>query len=81
MLSISLAIGPVESNLQTDERLTFDGIETILNRLVTATNTLFIVHLNAIAEHPHYLGALEEDDDEDEDGLPDNVTKLNKDKD
>lgn len=81
MLSISLAIGPVESNLQTDERLTFDGIETILNRLVTATNTLFIVHLNAIAEHPHYLGAIEEDDDEDEDGLPDNVTKLNKDKD
>ena len=81
MLSISLAIGPVESNLQTDERLTFDGIETILNRLVTATNTLFIVHLNAIAEHPHYLGAIEDDEDEDEDGLPDNVTKLNKDKD
>jgi hypothetical protein len=81
MLSISLAIGPVESNLQTDERLTFDGIETILNRLVTATNTLFIVHLNAIAEHPHYLGAIQEDDDEAEDGLPDNVTKLNKDKD
>jgi hypothetical protein len=80
MLVISLAIGPVESNLQTDERLTFDGIETILNRLVTATNTLFIVHLNAIAEHPHYLGAIEEDD-EAEDGLPDNVTKLNKDKD
>jgi hypothetical protein len=80
MLSISLAIGPVESNLQTDERLTFDGIETILNRLVTATNTLFIVHLNAIAEHPHYLGSID-DDEEDEDGLPDNVTKINKDKD
>jgi hypothetical protein len=80
MLSISLAIGPVESNLQTDERLTFDGIETILNRLVTATNTLFIVHLNAIAEHPNYLGPIE-DEDEDEDGLPDNVTKINKDKD
>jgi hypothetical protein len=54
MLNISLSIGPVNTQLQTDERLSFDGIETLLNRASVSTLTLFNAHLGAIVKYENY---------------------------
>ena len=54
MLNISLSIGPVNTQLQTDERLSFDGIETILNRGVISTMTMFEAHLGAMVKYENY---------------------------
>lgn len=37
MLNISISIGDVESELITDQNLSFDAIESLLNRAVAAT--------------------------------------------
>lgn len=54
MLSLSVSIGPVNSQLQTDERLSFDGIETLLNRINIATLTAFEAHLGAMIKYENY---------------------------
>jgi hypothetical protein len=54
MLSISLSIGPVNTQMQTDERLSFDGIETLLNRASVTTLTLFNAHLGAMIKYENY---------------------------
>ncbi len=37
MLSITISIGDVESEMTTDQNLSFDAIESLLNRAVNAT--------------------------------------------
>jgi hypothetical protein len=64
MLSISLSIGPVNTQLQTDERLSFDGIETLLNRLNLSTLTAFNAHLGAIVKYENYDNDIECDCEE-----------------
>jgi hypothetical protein len=54
MLNISLSIGPCNVQLQTDERLSFDGIETLLNRSSVSVLTLFNAHLGAIVKYENY---------------------------
>jgi hypothetical protein len=54
MLSISLSIGPCNTQLQTDERLSFDAIETLLNRSVITTMTMFNAHLGAMVKYENY---------------------------
>jgi len=54
MLSLSLSIGPCNTQLQTDERLSFDGIETLLNRSVITTMTMFNAHLGAMVKYDNY---------------------------
>jgi hypothetical protein len=54
MLSISLSIGPCNTQLQTDERLSFDGIETLLNRTSVTTLTMFNAHLGAVVQYENY---------------------------
>jgi hypothetical protein len=54
MLSISLSIGPCNTQLQTDERLSFDGIETLLNRTSITTLTMFNAHLGAMVKYENY---------------------------
>ena len=54
MLSISLSIGPVNTQMQTDERLSFDAIETLLNRASITTLTMFNAHLGAMVKYENY---------------------------
>ena len=54
MLNISLSIGPVNTQMQTDEKLTFEGIETLLNRVAVTTITTFNSHLAAVVEYENY---------------------------
>jgi len=51
MLNLSLSIGPVNTQMQTDEKLTFEGIETLLNRSVLSTLTLFNGHMAAMVKY------------------------------
>jgi Rieske Fe-S protein len=59
MLSISLSIGPCNAQLQTDERLSFDGIETLLNRTVITAMTMFEAHLGAVVKYENYDNDIE----------------------
>jgi hypothetical protein len=54
MLNISLSVGPCNVQLQTDERLSFDGIETLLNRSSVSVLTLFNAHLGALVKYENY---------------------------
>lgn len=54
MLNLSLSIGPVNTQMQTDEKLTFEGIETLLNRVAVSTITTFNAHLAAVVEYENY---------------------------
>ena len=60
-LNISLSIGEVETELTTDEALSFDAIESILNRTVTA---LLIMFNSLSAEDRQYALGLDPDNDE-----------------
>ena len=60
MLSLSLSIGPCNTQLQTDERLSFDGIETLLNRGTLTALTLFNGHMGAMVK---YEQEIEQDHD------------------
>ena len=54
MLNLSLSIGPVNAQMQTDEKLSFEGIETLLNRTMVSTLTLFNGHLGAMVKYENY---------------------------
>lgn len=54
MLNMSLAVGPCLVEIQTDERLSFDGIETLLNRSSVSVLTLFNAHLGAMVKYDNY---------------------------
>jgi len=60
-LNISLSIGEVETELTTDEALSFDAIESILNRTV---NALLIMFNSLSAEDRQYALGLDPDNDE-----------------
>ena len=55
MLNLSLSIGPVNAQMQTDEKLTFEGIETLLNRTMMTTLTLFNGHMGAMVKYDQML--------------------------
>ena len=70
MLRISLSIGALETELETDTPLSFDAIESVMTRAVQST-------VNAYMSLPQeermrviydvFSGAGEDDDDEDDD--------------
>ena len=60
-LNITLSIGEVETGLTTDEALSFDAIESILNRTV---NALLIMFNSLSAEDRQYALGLDPDNDE-----------------
>jgi hypothetical protein len=60
-LNISLSIGEVETELTTDEALSFDAIESILNRSV---NALLVMFNSLTAEDRQYALGLDPDNDE-----------------
>jgi len=55
-----LAIGPVQVHLETDERLSFDAVETLLNRGTLTALTLFNGHMGAMLQ---YDQTMEQDHD------------------
>jgi hypothetical protein len=59
MLNISLSVGPCNVQMQTDERLSFDGIETLLNRSSVSVLTLFNAHLGALVKYENYDNDIE----------------------
>jgi hypothetical protein len=63
MLNLSLSIGPVNAQMQTDEKLSFEGIETLLNRTMVSTLTLFNGHLGAMVKYENYDNDPECDDE------------------
>jgi hypothetical protein len=62
MLNISISIGDVETEMTTDQNLSFDAIESLLNRAVAATLQSY---LSLPVEDR--LASFGTDDDEEED--------------
>jgi hypothetical protein len=60
MYNLHLVIGPCQVHLETDERLSFDGIETLLNRGTLTALTLFNGHMGAMVK---YEQEIEQDHD------------------
>ena len=54
MFKFSMAVGPVQIELETDERLSFDAIDSILNRGAATALTLFDHHLGSIVKYENY---------------------------
>ena len=54
MYNMHLVIGPCQVHLETDERLSFDGIETLLNRGTLTALTLFNGHMGAMVKYENY---------------------------
>jgi len=65
MLNITISIGDVHTDMTTDNNLSFDAIESLLNRAVTATlqSYLSLPEKDRIAL---YGSDFEDDDGEDE---------------
>lgn len=54
MYNMHLVIGPVQVGLETDEKLSFDAIETLLNRGTLTALTLFNGHMAAMVKYENY---------------------------
>ena len=51
---MSMSVGPVNVQLDTDERLSFDAIDTLLNRAAATALTLFDHHLGSLVKYDNY---------------------------
>jgi len=54
MFNMYMSIGPVNLQLETDERLSFDAIDSLLNRSAATTLTLFDHHLGSMIKYDNY---------------------------
>ena len=54
MFAMSMSIGPVNVQIDTDERLSFDAIDSLLNRSAATTLTLFDHHLGSVVKYENY---------------------------
>lgn len=54
MFKFNMTVGPVSIDLETDERLSFDAIDSILNRGAATALTLFDHHLGSIIKYENY---------------------------
>ena len=54
MYNMNLVIGPCQVQLETDEKLSFDAIETLLNRGTLTILTLFNGHMGAMVKYENY---------------------------
>ena len=51
---MSMSIGPVNVQIDTDERLSFDAIDSLMNRGAATALTLFEEHLGAMIKYENY---------------------------
>jgi hypothetical protein len=54
MFAMSMSIGPVNVQIDTDERLSFDAIDSLMNRGAATVLTLFDEHLGAVVKYDNY---------------------------
>lgn len=54
MFSMTMAIGIVQVQVETDESLSFDAIDSLLNRGAATTLTLFDEHLGSMIKYENY---------------------------
>ena len=54
MFSMSMSIGPVNVQIDTDERLSFDAIDSLMNRGAATVLTLFDTHLGSVVKYENY---------------------------
>ena len=62
MFSLYMSIGPVNVQIETDERLSFDAIDSLMNRGAATTLTLFDEHLGAVVKYENYDNDIECDE-------------------
>ena len=67
-----LTIGPVQVGLETDERLSFDAIESLLNRGTITALTLFNGHMGAMVKYENYDNDIQCDECEIENNINNN---------
>lgn len=60
MYNMHLVIGPCQVHLETDERLSLDGVESLLSRGTLTALTLFNGHMGAMVK---YEQEIEQDHD------------------
>ncbi len=70
MFNMNLVVGPCAVHMDTDENLSFDAIDSLMNRATLTVLTLMNAHMGAMVKYENY-----DDDDED---LEDNVFKFPK---
>ena len=51
---MNLAVGPCAVSLETDENLSFDAIDTLLNRGTFTVLTLMNAHMGAMVKYENY---------------------------
>lgn len=54
MYNINLIVGPAQVHIETDEKLSFDGVESLLNRGVLSVLTLMNAHMGAMIKYENY---------------------------
>ena len=54
MYNMHLVIGPAQVHIETDERLSLDGVESLLNRGVISALTLMNAHMGAMVKYENY---------------------------
>lgn len=60
MYSLHLVVGASQVHIETDEKLSFDGVESLLNRSTLTVLTLMNAHMGAALK---YDQAIEQDTD------------------
>ena len=60
MYSLHLVVGASQVHIETDEKLSFDGVESLLNRSMMTALTLMNAHMGAALK---YDQAIEQDTD------------------
>lgn len=58
MYNMHLVVGPAQVHIETDEKLSFDGVESLLNRGTLTALTLMNGHMGAMLK---YDQAIEQD--------------------
>jgi hypothetical protein len=57
MYNMHLVIGPCQVHIETDEKLSFDGVESLLNRGTLTALTLFNGHMGAMVKYEQEIEA------------------------
>ena len=64
MFNMSMSLGPVNVQIETDERLSFDAIDSLMNRVAATALTLFDEHLGSMIKYDNYDNDVDVDCDE-----------------
>lgn len=55
MYNMHLIVGPAQVHIETDEKLSFDGVESLLNRGTLTALTLMNAHMGAMLKYDQAL--------------------------